>query len=109
MSRAKGNIAEDRACDFLRERDYTIIERNFYTKFGEIDIIVLKEQVLHFVEVKSAQNYDNAIANITPQKLQRILHSTEVYLQNHHLDLAYTVDAIIVTPDDIEHIENITL
>ncbi|HFU74343.1 MAG TPA: YraN family protein, partial [Helicobacteraceae bacterium] len=50
MSRAKGNIAEDRACDFLRERDYTIIERNFYTKFGEIDIIVLKEQVLHFVE-----------------------------------------------------------
>ncbi|MBA1432987.1 MAG: YraN family protein, partial [Epsilonproteobacteria bacterium] len=39
MSRAKGDVAEERACAYLLENDYAIVERNFYSRFGEIDII----------------------------------------------------------------------
>ncbi|MDE7448198.1 MAG: YraN family protein, partial [Helicobacter sp.] len=52
MSRAKGNLAEDKAATFLRHNDFRIVARNFYTRFGEIDIIAIKKDVLHFVEVK---------------------------------------------------------
>ncbi|MEA1983958.1 MAG: YraN family protein, partial [Campylobacterota bacterium] len=35
MSRAKGNLAEDKAVLFLEERGFLIVERNFYSRFGE--------------------------------------------------------------------------
>ena len=73
MSRAKGNIAEDKALAFLLEKNYTLVERNFYSRFGEIDIIMSKEGVLHFVEVKSGVDYERAVENITPRKLSRLL------------------------------------
>ena len=53
MSRVKGNLAEDKACKFLDENGFMLVERNFYSRFGEIDIIASKDEVLHFVEVKS--------------------------------------------------------
>ena len=55
MSRNKGYAAEQKACEFLREHDFEIIDRNVYSRYGEIDIIALKEDVLHFVEVKSGK------------------------------------------------------
>ena len=39
MSRAKGNFAEERAATFLYDEGYGVLERNFYSRFGEIDII----------------------------------------------------------------------
>jgi putative endonuclease len=107
-TRAKGNIAEERGCDFLRLRGYRIIDRNVYNRFGEIDIIALKDNVIHFVEVKSAQSYEQAVNNITPSKLQKLNRTIQTYLQKKRLDLAYCIDALIVTDEAIEHIENIT-
>lgn len=48
-----GNLGEDFACDFLLKLGYKIIFRNYYKKVGEIDIIAKKNEVLHFIEVKS--------------------------------------------------------
>ena len=109
MSRAKGNKAEAKAVAFLQKEGYVIIETNFYSRFGEIDIIASKEGVVHFVEVKSGLDYESAINNITPSKLQKILKTAQVYLKKNALDIEYTFDAVIVTPDDIEIVEDITL
>lgn len=109
MSRAKGNIAEERACQFLFDLGYYIVERNFYSRFGEIDVIASKEDVLHFVEVKSAEDYELAIQNITPTKLSRVIKTAQVYMKKNSFDADFTFDAIIVTPDGIEIVENITL
>lgn len=109
MSRAKGNIAEDKAVLFLSEDRYLIVERNFYSRFGEIDIIAIKDNVLHFVEVKSGDDYDLAIQNITPQKIYRIIKTLQVYLKKNAFDGDYMIDAIIVTPNNVEIVENITL
>ena len=106
-SKNKGNIAEDKAVKFLENLNYQIIERNFYTKFGEIDIIAKKNNVLHFIEVKSGKNFE-PIYNITPTKLSRIIKTLNVYLKKHKLNNPYQIDAIIIK-DNIELIENISL
>ena len=109
MSRAKGNIAEDRAFEFLLENGFAIIERNFYSRFGEIDIIALKGEVLHFVEVKSGLDYESAIQNITPQKLSRLIRTGDVYMKKNKLNAAYMYDAVVVTPKSVELVENLTI
>jgi len=109
MSRAKGNLAEDKACEFLLNSGFFIVERNFYSRFGEIDIIAVKDEVLHFVEVKSGLDYESAIQNITPQKLSRLIKTGNVYLKKNRLDVNFVYDAVVVTPKAIEFVENITL
>jgi putative endonuclease len=109
MSRALGDIAEERAVRFLRKNGFRIIERNVSSRFGEIDIIALKADILHFIEVKSALSYELAIRNITPKKLQRILRTADVYMKKHHLEIDYSIDAVAVMPEDIEILENITI
>ena len=109
MSRAKGNLAEDKASDFLLQNGFMIVERNFYSRFGEIDIIATKDEVLHFVEVKSGLDYESAIQNITPKKLSRLIRTGNVYLKKNVLDVDFVYDAVVVTPKAIEFVENITL
>ena len=109
MSRAKGNLGEDKACEFLREKGYLIIERNFYSRFGEVDIIASKDEVLHFIEVKSGLDYESAIQNITPSKLNKFIKTVNVYLKKNALDVDFMIDAVVVTPKEIQLVENITL
>ena len=105
-SRQKGDFAEDRAIDYLQEQGFLVIDRNFSSRFGEIDIIAIKDKVLHFVEVKSGE-YD-PIYQITPSKLSKIQKTAYIYMSRKNLDLDFCLDALIVT-EDIELIENITL
>lgn len=108
-TKARGNIAEERGCEYLRSNGCRIIDRNVYNRFGEIDIIALKNNVLHFVEVKSGLSYEQAIYNITAHKLQKLNRTIQTYLQQKNLNGDYCVDALIVSNDGIEWIENITL
>jgi len=110
MSTFKGNIAEDKACEYLCSKGFEIVEKNFYAKkLGEIDIIATKNDTYHFCEVKSALDYETAINNISPSKLSKIKRSTHYYLQSKKLDVVYCIDAIIIVDNEIEHLENITL
>lgn len=109
MSRKKGNIAEEAACKFLFENGYTIVEKNFYSRFGEIDIIAVKDEVLHFIEVKSGADYEHAIQNITPSKISKIIKTAQIYMSKNSVDCDYIFDALIVTPEKLWHVENITL
>ncbi len=109
MSRAKGNIAEQKAVKYLLDNNFKILEQNFYSRFGEIDIVATKQDTLHFVEVKSGLDYETAIANITPTKLSKLIKTGYVYIKKHNLNTNFVHDAIILTPTNIEFIENITL
>jgi len=57
-SHAKGQRAEDCAAAWLSAEGYTIVERNFRVRGGEIDIIAFKDETLVFVEVKSLPHGD---------------------------------------------------
>lgn len=109
MSKEKGDYFETKAVDYLIENNYTIVERNFYAKkLGEIDIIAIKDEVYHFVEVKSGESFE-AIYNITPNKLRKLCNSINYYLKVKNLDIVYCIDAIIFSGEQLEYLENITL
>lgn len=110
MSRFKGDIAENKACDFLKSQGFKIIEQNFYAKkLGEIDIICQKENTYHFIEVKSADDYEIAINNVTPTKLGKLKRSVDYYLQKNNLEVDFCIDVVIIVDEQIEFLENITL
>ncbi len=108
MSRVLGNIAEDKACKFLQKNGFTVLERNFYSKFGEIDIIALKHKILHFIEVKSGKNFEPIYA-ITPKKVDKIIKTINYFLLKKRIDADFCIDALIIKNDKIELIENITI
>jgi putative endonuclease len=105
-----GNDAEELATQFLQEAGFAIIERNYYArKLGEIDIIAHRHGVWHFIEVKSAGRDFDPIYNLTPTKLRRVIRSAYYYLKAHGLDVAMSIDALLVRRGEVELIENITL
>ncbi len=108
MSRELGNIAEDLAATYIQGLGFMIIERNFTLRGGEIDIIAIKDNILHFIEVKSGSSYD-PIYNITPKKLQHVINTAHRFMQMKDLDLVFQIDAISVQKNQCELIENITV
>ncbi len=105
----KGNHYESKACDYLVENGFIIIDRNYHAKkLGEIDIISKKGETYHFVEVKSGESFE-AVYNITPSKLYKLYRSIEYYLKVKNLEVEYCVDAIIFAGEEMEILENISL
>ena len=105
-TKQKGDIAEKQAISFLESNGYEIVDTNFYTKFGEIDIIAKKNGVLHFIEAKSGENFES-IYNVTYQKLQRILKSIHVYLKSDNI--SYQIDVITIDVHGLNFIQNVTM
>lgn len=52
-NRYKGKIGEDIACSFIEKKDFVVLDRNYQKKWGEIDIVAKKGDIIHFFEVKS--------------------------------------------------------
>ncbi len=108
MSRAKGDKAEERASVYLNDIGFRIVGRNVSSRFGEIDILAIKDDVLHIVEVKSGVDYESAIQNITKEKMRKIYQTAQVYIKQHNLDLDYCFDVVIVTGSECEIVENVS-
>ena len=51
-----GQRGEDAAIEFLQQQNYTILDRNFYSHFGEIDVVAWDGEYVVFVEVKSRKD-----------------------------------------------------
>ena len=80
-----GDAGENKATDYLMEQGYAILERNWRTKGGEIDIIAYKDETLVFVEVKSLPNGGPELlqTELNRRKLQRIVKSSKCFLLKH--------------------------
>ncbi len=105
-----GDESESLATHFLEQEGFIILERNYFAKkLGEIDIIAKKKDVLHFIEVKSGKADFDPIYNVTPAKLRKVINSSQYYLKSKRLDMAFSIDALIIRHDEVEFIENVTL
>ncbi len=107
ISRLIGNLAEDRAVEYLKKNGFFIVERNFFSRFGEIDIVAKRKDILHFMEVKYSKSFD-PLERITKQKLQKIIKTVDYYMLKNNFDENFQIDALIVTESDIELLENIS-
>ncbi|WP_442754088.1 YraN family protein [Methylocystis sp. JAN1] len=108
-ARAYGLQAETIASLWLRARLYTILDRNFRIKDGEIDIIAKRGRTIAFVEVKARGDLDDAAIAITPQKQRRVSRAANRWVATHPWAMGCTLraDAIFVAPGKLpRHLEN---
>lgn len=87
-----GKTGEKIAKSFLMKHDFSFIEANYKTKYGEIDLIAKKDNILRFIEVKSIKvidfNTEFHIApedNMTHEKQRKIRLSSEIYLNHKNI------------------------
>ncbi|WP_194609701.1 YraN family protein [Clostridium vitabionis] len=83
--RGVGTLWEERAALWLTEKGFRILDRNYYTRRGEIDIVATEGRVLCFVEVKyrrSSGSGDPAEA-VTLKKQRRILETAKIWMLVH--------------------------
>lgn len=98
-----GKKGEEIATKYLKRQGYEILERNFRSKrWGEIDIVAIKDDVLVFVEVKTrvGSKYGEPVEAVTPFKL-RALKRTGQYYKMEHPDLpeALRIDVVAIVLD----------
>lgn len=110
-----GSLGEDIASKFLINKGFEIVDRNYRKKFGEIDIVSRKEEIIHFVEVKtvSRDNPKDSIGqiddkdtfrpedNVHPWKLKRLSRAIQVYLAERGFgeEVCWQLDVVTVTLD----------
>ena len=79
---SKGRKGEDIAAKFLEEKGFTVLERNWHTRFGELDVIAIKDDVIVFVEVKLKVGdlFGTPEEMINKRKMFQVLNTAEMYL-----------------------------
>lgn len=109
----KGVRAEKYAALYLQAKGYKILEARYKTKYGEIDIIAKRGNMIVFVEVKARQNIEQALESITPKMKKRIADSAQYYLSENEAanfcDLRFDVIAMkspFSSLKFIEHVDN---
>ena len=91
-----GDLGESIACKFLSNKGFEVVERNYWKKWGEIDIVAKKGGILHFVEVKSVtrenlgelggkfsrvtEGEHRPEDNVHPKKLKRMRRVIQTYI-----------------------------
>lgn len=109
-----GKWGEEIAVTYLINKGYRIIDRNFRTPYGEIDIIAFFGDVTIFVEVKtrSSRVFGYPEDALTKRKLKHMLASAEFYAAENELDTwqndAISIEGIPGITPRMEHFENVT-
>lgn len=80
-----GQLAEDYAAEYLRRTGYKVVERNWKTKWCEIDIVAEKASCLYFIEVKYRRSVvqGGGLASITRKKQNQMRYAAKFWLHTH--------------------------
>lgn len=93
-----GRMGENYAAKWYEQAGFQILERNFHTRYGEVDIIAADKAYIVFVEVKTraADGLTHPAESVTSQKRQKIIKTAQVYLQAHPSTFQPRFDVISV-------------
>ena len=108
-----GEVGENITVKFLMKHGFSILDRNYTKKWGEIDIVAEKGNKLYFIEVKSVSRPDlgnvsqetldqyNPEDNMHPWKLKRMSRTIQTYLLNKKIadEKEWQVDLLVVFLD----------
>lgn len=113
-TREQGEYTESLACQFLENKGFKLVERNFNCRFGEIDLIMQDNDSLVFIEVRYRRNnnYGSGAETITANKQSKLIKTASAYLQRHAKLNRYPArfDVISITgPIETTNIENINV
>lgn len=94
-----GRQGEDFAASYLESRGLAILERNFRTRAGEIDLIASSGEEVIFVEVKTRRTVgaDEALESIDRRKIAQLQKMAEIYLsENGMMERAARFDVMVL-------------
>ena len=95
----RGLWGENKAVEFLKAKNYTILARNYHSRFGEIDIIARKQNTIIFVEVKTRKYtaFGFPAEFVDSTKQQKIMKTAQLYINdNFNAEFDYRFDIIEV-------------
>lgn len=99
-----GKLGEQLAEDFLVKKGYEILHRNWRHSHYEIDIIALKNKVLHFVEVKarSSKTFGMPEENVTKKKFRHLAQAADEFLYRNlqYKHIQFDILSINKNPDN---------
>lgn len=106
-----GNKGEELAANFLSDKGYEIVSRNYRYKHAEIDLIARKDKFLVFVEVKTRNSvsFGEPETFVTPKKAVKIMEGAEQFMVEHNWHGNIRFDIVSVKLDKgvtIEHFED---
>ena len=102
-----GQIAEEKACQWLQQQGLTLLESNYSCRAGEIDLVMRDRQQLIFVEVRyrSHSSFGGAAASVDRRKQQKLIKAATHYLGHHpqlnHLPCRFDVIAAQVENNSV--------
>ena len=110
-----GRLGEKLAREYLKKKGYKILEQNYRTRYGEIDLVVQKKDVLVFVEVrcKGGEQFGTPEETLNWKKLQKVKTNATAYVARSKWNKLYRVDGICIVLNEnhgvqrLEHYENI--
>ena len=84
-TREQGQYTESLACEYLENKGFKLIEKNFTCRLGEIDLIMKDNNSIVFVEVRYRRsiNFGSGIESITTSKQKKLIKTASLYLQQH--------------------------
>ena len=103
-----GIKGEKQARSYLKENGWKILEKNYKTPFGEIDIIARKDDVVAFIEVKTRLSdiFGAPSEAVTNMRKLRYIRGANYYFTNKTIDFTVRFDIIEVYRGKLNHIEN---
>jgi putative endonuclease len=105
-----GRKGEDQAVQFLIDKGFKVIERNYHSRVGEVDIIAIDNDVLVFIEVKAWSSYglEQLERGINARKQKRIIETAKYFLSIHreYMSMAMRFDVIFIGTGGINHISS---
>ncbi|GAB2878323.1 YraN family protein [Microbulbifer echini] len=105
-----GAQMEEAAAHYLQCAGLSLIERNYRSRHGEIDLIARESDTVVFVEVRFRRNnrFGGAGASVDIRKQQKLLATAQNYLQQHKLDCPCRFDVLAIEGDaqNIQWIKN---
>lgn len=107
-NKATGSIGEKEACSYLKKKGYKIIEQNYRSAFGEIDIIAKYKDKIIFVEVKkrSSNKFGYGYDAVNYSKQKKIIKTAENFINENNIKALCQFDVISIDSGVISHIEN---
>ena len=106
FNRIKGDRGEKMAAKFLKRSGYKILERNYRSPFGEVDIIAGKGDVVAFVEVKtrSSDRFGLPSEAVDRRRMERYANAARFYFSGMEIGCTVRFDVIEVFGKEINHI-----
>lgn len=106
-SRAEtGRAAENAAAELLRAKGFAIVERNFRTKMGELDLVAKDKDEIVFVEVRARASfaYGGAAASVGGAKRRKLILAARAWLQARSWNGPCRFDVVALDAGRAEHI-----